>query len=260
KFSSIAWKGNEGFYYSSYDKPKGSELSAKTQYHKLYYHKLGTPQHADVLVFGGEQTPRRYVNAYLTEDERFLVVIAATSTTGNELYVHDLHDPTGKLVQVVDNFDNNHYVVANTGSRLLIHTNLGAPNNRIVEVDFANPSPQHWKDLIPETENVMEVSTGGHKLFAHYMVDVKTQVKQYDMNGRMDRGIALPGMGTAAGFSGKQDDKEIYYSFTSFTSPTTIFRYDIATGESTLYEQPDVDFNPDDYETKQVFYQSKDGT
>ncbi len=260
KFSSIAWKGNEGFYYSSYDKPKGSELSAKTQYHKLYYHKLGTPQRADVLVFGGEQTPRRYVNAYLTEDERFLVVIAATSTTGNELYVQDLHNPSGKLVQVVDNFENNHYVVANTGSRLLIHTNLGAPNNRIVEVDFANPSPQHWKDLIPETENVMEVSTGGGKLFAHYMVDVKTQVKQYNMNGRMEREIALPGMGTAAGFSGKQDEKQIYYSFTSFTYPTTIFRYDIATGGSTLYEKPNVDFSPDDYETKQVFYASKDGT
>lgn len=260
KFSAIAWKGTDGFYYSSYDKPKGSELSAKTQYHKLYYHKLGTPQDEDKLIFGGERTPRRYVGAYLTEDERFLVVSAATSTTGNELYVQDLSDPAGKLVQVVNNFDNDHYVLANVGSRLLIHTNLHAPNNRIVAAEFSSPDPSSWQDVIPETENVMQASTGGGKIFTHYMVDVKTQVKQYNMNGKLEREIALPGMGTADGFSAKQDEREVYYSFTSFTYPTTIFRYDIATGKSTLYEKPDVDFNPDDYETKQVFYESKDGT
>jgi prolyl oligopeptidase len=260
KFSGIAWKGNDGFYYSSYDKPTGSELSAKTQYHKLFYHKLGTSQDQDELIFGGEQTPRRYVSAYLTEDERFFVVSAATSTTGNELYVQDLNDPNGKLVKVVDNFDNDHYILANTGDRLLIHTNLNAPNSRIVEADFNNPGPQSWEDVIPETENVMKATTGGGKIFTHYMVDVKAQVKQYDMNGKMERTVTLPGMGTVDGFSAKQHEKEVYYSFTSFTYPTTIFRYDIATGESTLYEKPKVDFNPDDYETKQVFYESKDGT
>jgi prolyl oligopeptidase len=260
KFSGIAWKGNDGFYYSSYDKPTGSELSAKTQYHKLFYHKLGTSQDEDELIFGGEQTPRRYVGAYLTEDERFLVVSAATSTTGNELYVQDLNDPNGKLIKVVDNFDNDHYVLANSGDRLLIHTNLNAPNSRIVEADFNNPGPQSWEDLIPETENVMKATTGGGKIFTHYMVDVKAQVKQYDMNGKMERTVTLPGMGTVDGFSAKQHEKEVYYSFTSFTYPTTIFRYDIATGKSTLYEKPKVDFNPDDYETKQVFYESKDGT
>lgn len=260
KFSGIAWRGKEGFYYSSYDKPTGSELSAKTQFHKLFFHKLGTRQEEDELIFGGENTPRRYIGAYLTEDERFLVVTAATSTTGNELYVQDLSDPQGKLIQMVDNFDNEHHVVANDGSRLLIHTNLNAPNNRIVEVDFANPSSDYWKDIIPETKNVMTASTGGRKIFATYMVDVKTQVKQYDMNGRLDREVELPGMGTANGFSAKEDEKDLYYSFTSFTYPSTIFRYDIATGRSTVYEKPKVDFDPDDYETRQVFYASKDGT
>lgn len=260
KFSSIAWRGNDGFYYSSYDKPKGSELSAKTQYHKLYYHKLGTAQHDDKLIFGGEKTPRRYVGAYLTEDERFLVVTAATSTTGNELYVQDLNDPNGKLVNVVNNFENEHFVLTNEGSRLIIHTNLNAPNNRLVAVDFSKPGPENWKDIVPETENVMTATTGGGKLFTHYMVDVKTQVKQYDMKGKLERDVTLPGMGTAEGFTGKLNEKDLYYSFTSFTYPTTIFTYNIDTGKSALYEKPKVDFNPEDYETRQVFYESKDGT
>jgi prolyl oligopeptidase len=260
KFSGIAWKGNEGFYYSSYDKPKGSELSAKTQHHKLYYHKLGTPQKQDKLIFGGEQTPRRYVFASLTEDERFLVVSAATSTTGNELYIQDLNSPNSKLIPVVSNFDNEHYVLANEGNKLFIHTNLNAPNNKIVVTDFSDPSPGNWKDFIPETKDVMTASTAGGKIFTNYMVDVKTAVKQYAMNGKLEREIELPGIGSANGFGGKIDEKEIYYSFTSFTYPTTIFKYDIATGKSFLYEKPKVDFNPADYETKQVFYTSKDGT
>lgn len=260
KFSGIAWKGNEGFYYSRYDKPKGSELSAKTQFHKLFYHKLGTLQDQDQLIFGGEDNPRRYVGGYLTEDERFLVITAATSTTGNELYFQDLHDPKGSLVRVVNNFNNDHYVLASEGSRLLIHTNLDAPNNRIVGVDISNPAPDQWKDIIPETENVMTAGTGGGKIFTNYMVNVKTQIKQFNMQGGLEREVTLPAIGTASGFSAKQHEKKIYYSFTSFTYPTTIFQYDMATGESTLYEKPEVDFNPASYETKQVFYESKDGT
>ena len=260
KFSGIAWRGNEGFYYSSYEKPKGSELSARTQHHKLFFHKLGTAQSEDELIFGGEQTPRRYIGGYLTEDERFLVITAAMSTTGNELYVQDLGNPKSKLLKVVDNFDNDHYLLDNDGTRLIIHTNLNAPNNRVVEVDVRNPGPENWKDIIPETEHVMNAKTAGAKIFADYMVDVKTQVKQFDLRGKLEREVELPGMGTADGFNGKRHEKEVYYSFTSFTYPTTIFRYDIARGKSTLYEKPDVDFNPDDYETRQVFYESKDGT
>jgi prolyl oligopeptidase len=260
KFSGLAWKGTQGFYYSSYDKPKGSQLSAKTQFHKLYYHKLGTPQKQDQLIFGGEETPRRYVGGYLTEDERFLVIQAATSTTGNELYIQDLSDPNSKLVNLVSNFTNDHSVVANEGSRLLIHTNLNAPNNRVVEVDSNNPSPENWRDIIPETEYVLNAGTGGGKIFANYMVDVKTQIKQYDLHGKFEREVHLPGIGTVNNFTAKQDEKEVYFAFASFTVPSTIFRYNIETGESALYEKPKVDFNPDNYETKQVFYTSKDGT
>jgi prolyl oligopeptidase len=212
------------------------------------------------LIFGGATTPRRYINAYLTEDERFLVITAATSTTGNELYVQDLKDPNGKMVAVVNNFDNDHYVMDNQGTRLLIHTNLDAPNNRIVEVDFSKPTPENWKDLIPQAENVMNANTAGGKIFTNVLVDVKTQIKQYDMSGKLEREVELPGIGSANGFGGKIDDKEIYYSFTSFTYPSTIFKYNIASGKSDLYKKPEVDFNPDDYETKQVFYTSKDGT
>lgn len=260
KFSAISWRGNDGFYYSSYDKPKGSELSAKTQHHKLYYHKLGTDQKSDKLVFGGEKTPRRYIGARLTEDERFLVISASTSTTGNELYVQDLADPSGKLIPIVSDFENDHTVIANSGSKLIVHTNYNAPNNRIVEIDPARPGKESWRDLIPETENVMNATTAGQKIFASYMVDVKTRVLQYSYSGKQEREVELPGIGTAGGFGGKKEDKAIYYVFTSFTYPTTIFHYDIGSGKSTLYEKPDVDFNPEDFETKQVFYTSKDGT
>ena len=260
KFSGIAWKGNDGFYFSTYEKPKGSQLSAKTQSHKLYYHKVGTPRSEDQLIFGNDADPRRYVGSYLTEDERFLIVTAATSTTGNELYIQDLSNPKGKLIPVVKNFDNDHFVLANEGTRLIIHTNLNAPNARLVETDFANPSPDNWKDLIPETANVMSASTAGGFIFADYTVDVKTQIKQYDMKGKLVREVALPGIGSAGGFGGRVTDKTLYYSFTSFTYPSTIFNYEIASGKSTLYRQPKVDFVPEDYETKQVFYTSKDGT
>ncbi|HTH58147.1 MAG TPA: prolyl oligopeptidase family serine peptidase [Cyclobacteriaceae bacterium] len=260
KFSGIAWKGNDGFYFSTYEKPKGSQLSAKTQNHKLYYHKVGTPRAQDKLIFGDDKNPRRYVGGYLTEDERFLVVTAANSTTGNELYIQDLKKPGSKLLTMVNNFDSNHGIIANDGDRLIIETNLKAPNSRVVEVNLAKPTPENWKDIIPETENVLNTSTGGNKIFAHYLVDVKTQVKQFDMKGKMERVVELPGIGTASGFGGKEGDKELYYSFTSFTYPSTTFKYDIASGKSALYEKPKVDFNPEDYETKQVFYKSKDST
>jgi len=261
KFTSIAWKGKEGFYYSSYDKPKGSELSAKTQLHKVYYHKLGTPQSHDELIFGGEKTPRRYVGAGLTEDERFLIISAATSTTGNELYVQDLRDPKGKLVTVVNNFDNDHNIVDNDGSALIIQTNLNAPNNRIVKVDFANPTPEHWQDIVPESEFALQgVSTAGKKMFANYLKDASTLIRQIDYNGKLEREVALPTIGSANGFGGRIGDKEVYYSFSSFTYPTSIFKYDIASGQSTLYQKPKVDFDPEAYETHQVFFESKDGT
>lgn len=260
KFSGLSWTGNDGFYYSSYDKPEGSALSARTQHHKLYYHKLGTSQKDDKLIFGGEENPRRYVGASVTDDERFLIVTAATSTTGNELYIRDLNDPKGTLITVVGDFNNNHDVIGNEGDRLFIETNRNAPNNKVVVADFSMPTPDHWKDLIPESEHVLSASSAGGKIFANYTVDVKSQISQYDLDGKMERNIELPGIGSAGGFGGRDKDRELYYTFTSFTYPPTIFKYDIASGRSDLYEKPQVDFIPEDYETKQVFYVSKDGT
>ncbi len=261
KFSGLAWKGNEGFYYSSYDKPKeGSQLSGLTQYHKLYFHKLGTAQKDDELIFGGENQKRRYIGAYLTEDQRFLVISAAESTSGNELYINDLSLENSKIIPVTEGFESDLFIVDNDGTRLLISTNYKAPNNRLVEVDASAPQAENWKDLIPETENVLSVNTGGGYIFASYMVDVKSQVIQYDYKGKKVREVELPSIGTSYGFGAKKEDTTLYYTFTSFTYPATIFKYDIKNGTSGLYWKPNIEFNPEDFETKQVFYKSKDGT
>jgi len=260
KFSGLSWKGNEGFFYSSYDKPEGSELSAKTQNHKLFYHKLNTPQSQDQLVFGGEETPRRYIFGGVTEDDRYLIISASVSTTGNELYYKDLRRANNPVKPLVSNFDNDHSVVDNIGSSLLIETNFDAPNGRLVKVDLSKPSIRNWKDVIPESEYVLSVSNGGGYLFANYMVDVKSEVFQYTYEGKRLRKIELPGIGTTGGFSAKKDDSTLYYRFTSFTYPASSFRYNIETGNSELYWTPEIDFNPEAYTTEQVFYKSKDGT
>jgi prolyl oligopeptidase len=259
KFSSLAWKGNEGFYYSSYDKPKaGSQLSGLTQYHKLYFHKLGTPQSEDKLIFGGEATPRRYIGASITEDGKYLSITAANSTTGNELYFQDLSN-NGPIVNVVNNFESESYILDNKGTRLFIFTNLKSPNNKIVTVEASKPTPENWKDLIKETANVLNANTGGGKIFANYLKDATSLVMQYDMEGKLERNITLPGVGTASGFRSKKVEKELYYSFTSYVYPTTIFKYDISSGKSELYKKSGVQFDPTKFESKQVFYKSKDG-
>ena len=261
KFSGLSWKGNEGFYYSSYDKVKdASALSAKTQLHKLYYHKMGTPQSQDELVFGGEQQPNRYIGGFVTQDDNYLVVSAAQNTSGNQLYIKDLRDAKSEFVLVEGDYFSRTNYVDNTGSKFYFSTNVGAPNYRVVTADAKSPTQKNWVDLIPETENVLSANTGGGKIFASYLVDAKTQVKQYDMNGKMEREIELPGIGSANGFGAKKEDKSFYYTFTSFVYPSTIFKYDIASGKSTLYRQTDIDFDPNMFETKQVFYTSKDGT
>ena len=260
KFTGIAWQGNEGFYYSSYEKPEGSELSQITQEHRLFYHKLGTDQAEDQLIFGGEGQVRRYIGGYLTEDERYLVITASKSTTGNELYIKDLSDPKNPIIPIVADFEGEHYVLDNDGSTLFIHTNHMAPNNRIVKVDANNPEITNWEDLIAENNMVMSATTAGMRIFAFYLEDAKTKVVQYNRDGSKERDIELPGIGTATGFGGLEDDSEVYYSFTSFTSPNSIYKYSIKEGASVLYERPDIDFDPDNFETKQVFYTSKDGT
>lgn len=261
KFSGLAWKGNEGFYYSSYDKPKeGSQLSGLTQHHKLYFHKIGTQQKDDKLIFGGEENKRRYIGADLTEDQRFLVITAAESTTGNELYIQDLSKTGSPIVKVVNNFKADHTVIASEDNKLYIHTNLNAPNYKIVTVDASNPAPENWKDLIPETENVLTAGTGGGRIFADYLKDATSMVMQYDMEGNLERTVTLPGIGSASGFNAKKTEKELYYTFTSYIYPPTIYRYIIASGQSVEYKKAGVEFDPSRFESKQIFYTSKDGT
>lgn len=259
KFSGVSWKGNEGFYYSSYDKPKGSELSAKTDQHKLYFHKLGTPQKEDVVVFGLDQK-RRYVGGYVTEDNRFLVITAANSTYGNELYVQDLTKQNAPIITIVDNFNSDNTIIENDGEKLFIDTDLNAPNKRIVTVDVNNPKPENWKDFIPETENVLSTTTGGGYFFANYMKDAISVIKQYDYSGKFIREIKLPGVGTAGGFGSKKAEKTLYYSFTNYTTPGSIFAFEPISGKSEVYQKPKVDFKSEEYVSIQVFYTSKDGT
>ncbi|AEH00769.1 prolyl oligopeptidase family protein [Lacinutrix sp. 5H-3-7-4] len=261
KFSGMSWYKNEGFYYSSYDKPKGSELSAKTDQHKMYYHKLGTPQKEDKLVFGNTpEEKHRYVYGGVTEDDRYLLISPKTSTSGNKLYIKDLENPNKPLVEILGNTNSDTYLIENEGSKLFLVTNLNAPNKKIVTVDAANPTPENWKDFIPETENVLSPSTAGGYFFAEYMVDAVSKVMQYDYNGKIVREVKLPGVGSAGGFGAKKEEKELYYSFTNYVTPGSIYKYNIEAGTSELFRKPTIDFNPEDYESNQVFYTSKDGT
>jgi prolyl oligopeptidase len=259
KFSGISWQENEGFYYSSYEKPGGSELTAVTDHHRLYYHKLGTKQSLDKLVFGSDKI-RRYVNGNVTEDGRYLVVTASVLTSGNELYIKDLRDPGKGFTPVVDNFENEHRIIYNEGSKLFIVTNLDAPNSKIVTVDASDPRKENWTDFIPEKDNVMDPAAGSGYFFINYTVDAISRVKQYDMKGKLVREIALPGIGSASGFYGRKKEKELYYMFTNYTIPPTIYKLDPETGNSEIWKKPSVKFSGDDYESVQVFYNSKDGT
>lgn len=260
KFSGIAWKGNEGFFYSSYYKPKGSELSAKTDQHKLYYHKLGTKQSEDKVIFGADaKNKRRYVGASVTEDGRYLVVSAANSTYGNELYIADLKKKDLSFITILDDMKSDAYVMDSDKKKLYIVTDRDAPNMRLVVTSFKNPTPDTWKDVIPETENVLSVSTGAGYIFASYMKDALSLIKQYDFAGKLIREVALPGIGTASGFGAKKNWKDIYYSFQNYHTPGSTYKYDAETGKSTLYWTPKIDFDKDAYESKQVFYTSKDG-
>jgi prolyl oligopeptidase len=259
KFSGISWKGNEGFFYSSYDKPsKGSELSAMTNQHKLFYHKLGTKQSEDLLIFGGSEKPRRYIGGYVTEDERFLIISAATSTNGNELYVKDLGEIDGKITNLVADFNNNNDVVHSEGNTLYILTDMGAPNMRLVKTEYLKDKGfSEWSNVIPETKMPLSISTGAGKFFASYMKDACTQLLQYNINGTLEREIALPGKGTAGGLSGKWEENTLYYTFTSYIYPPTIFSYNVSDGASNLFKKAGVLFDPSQYESIQVFYENE---
>ncbi|MCF6434492.1 prolyl oligopeptidase family serine peptidase [Pseudoalteromonas sp. MMG022] len=261
KFSGISWRGNTGFYYASYDKPTGSELSAKTDQHKLYFHDLAKPQSSDTLVFGGTaEQKHRYVGSDVTDDGRYLLVSAAISTSGNKLFIQDLNNPDGKLQAILAEDNSDTYLLESDGQWLYFVTNLDAPNKRVVKVNPQKPEPEHWQDFIAQTDHVLTASSAGGYIFAHYMVDAISAVKQYDMQGKLVRDIALPGAGSANGFTGNKEDKTIYYAFSNYNTPSTSFSFDVESGKSTVYQKPKINFNSDDYVSEQVFYTSKDGT
>ncbi len=261
KFSGLSWKGNEGFYYSSYDKPEGSELSAKTDQHKVYFHKLGTEQSADQIIYGNRPGEKhRYSGVRLTEDQRYLILSARNSTSGNKLFIQDLEDPNGLMVPILEDTESDTYIIDNIGSKLYLVTNRNAPNTKIVTVDAEQPTPDKWVDFIPETENVLTPNSGGGYFFAEYMVDAISKVLQYDADGKLVREVKLPGVGSAGGFGGKKEEKELYFSFTNYKTPRSTYKYNVETGEYAQYWKPDIDFDPEQYESSQVFYTSKDGT
>ena len=260
KFSGVSWKANNGFYYSSYDKPDGSELSEKTDQHKLYYHELGTYQSEDKLIYGGNENEKnRYVRGYVTSDNRFLVIDAAKKTTGNKLLIKDL-TTNSKLKTIVGNYDSNTYLMDNIGSKLFLVTDYSAPNKKIVTVDIKNPSQENWKDFIPESKFVLSASKCGDYLFASYMIDAISKVYQYDYSGKLVREIKLPGIGRASGFNGKKDQNSLYFNFSNYYTPNTSYKLDLISGKYDEYWKPLIDFDSSNYESKQIFYNSKDGT
>lgn len=261
KFSGISWYKDEGFYYSSYDKPKGSVLSSKTDQHKLFYHKIGTNQSDDLLIYGmAKDQKNRYINASVTDDDRYLIISASISTSGNKLLFKDLVKPDSDFVSIIDNYNSDSYLLDNVGSTFYVVTNLDAPNQKIVSFEADAPDQMNWNDIIPEREHVLNPSSVGGYFFAEYMVDAISRVEQYDYQGNFIRNLKLPGIGSVNGFGGKRSDKIDFYSFTNYKTPPSIFSIDVETGVSKLYWQPKIDFNPNDYESKQVFYNSSDGT
>ncbi|TKC12419.1 S9 family peptidase [Pedobacter polaris] len=261
KFSGARWKG-DGFYYSRYDEPKkGMELSGANKFQKVYYHKLGDLQKDDQLIFEDKTNPNLYFGADVTEDEHFLTLYASAGTSGNALYYQDLTDPNGKINLLVKGFENNHSVINNIGDKLLINTDLDAPNKQVVLIDPKNSDPKNWQKIILESKLALEgASTGGGFLWASYLKDASTNIVQFDLSGKKIKEVKLPDIGTVGGFGGYKDDTEFFYSFTNFTTPGTIYRYDIKKGESSLFKKSELKFDTENYETKQVFYPSKDGT
>ncbi|MFD1870961.1 prolyl oligopeptidase family serine peptidase [Hymenobacter bucti] len=265
KVSDISWAG-KGFYYSGYDAPRAGEnsLAGKNEYHKVYYHKLGTLQAADKLVYEDKTKALGFRIAGVTEDERFLFLsLTDSKADGNQLLVRDLTDAkqasAWTTVQASYEFDTS--VIGNVGGELLVYTNDHAPNYKVVRIDPKYPQPASWKTVIPEAKEKLEgISQAAGFLLATYLHDASSQVKVYGEDGKYKYDVELPAIGTAAGFGGRRTDKDLYYAFTSFTYPTTIYKYDPATNQSIVFKAPKVDVKPEDYLTTQVFYASKDGT
>lgn len=266
KFSGASWH-KDGFYYARYAEPaKGTEFSGKNEFHQIWYHKLNTPQSEDKLIYENKEFPLRYYGTQVTEDERYLFLYISQGTYGTEIMYKDLTKPDMPFQLLFKGFEYEYGVIENEGSVIFVSTNHGAPNNHVVSLDLSKfnasqPVNSQWKILIPEKESLLEsASSAGGKLFIKYLENVSSHIYQYAYNGTLESEIKLPAPGTASGFGGYKDDKEVFYTFTSFTYPPTIYRYDITTSKSDLFRKSNVKFNPEDYTTEQIFYNSKDGT
>ena len=261
KFSGISWKNNDGFFYSSYDKPEGSELSEMTDNHKLYYHKLNTDQNQDKLIFGGKSTDKyRYVSSSVSEDNKYLFITASNLTDGNKLFAMNLTKDSNKIEVVSDDETTDDYVIETDGNTFYILTNSNAPNKKLVRTKYNRLNQKYWIDVIPETENVLNISVGGGSFFAEYYLDAISDLSQYDYNGKLIRKLDLPGLGSFSGLWGKKEQKELYFSFSNYYIPTSIYSYNPEKGDSSLFWKPDIRFNSSEYISKQIFYESKDGT
>ena len=261
KFSGASWKGNDGFYYSNYERTKnGNVLSAKNDNQKLYYHKLGTPQSDDKLVYGDDAHPVRYIWGYLSENEKWLIMGAANETYGNSMSVQDLTKPGSPIVQIVTDMKNSQSIVDVDDNYFYIQTDKDAPTSKLVAAPVADPKQANWKTIVDAKPEVLSASAVGGSIFCSYLKDAVNKVYQYDRTGKQIREVQLPGLGTTGGFSGKVDEKETYFVFTSYVNPATIYKMDLASGKTEVYKESKVQFKPADFESKQVFYTSKDGT
>jgi prolyl oligopeptidase len=264
KFSGAAFtKDARGFFYSRYDEPKaGSALRDTNYYQKLYFHKLGTPQSADELIYKRDDQKEWGFGGAVTDDGHYLILYVSVGTDPrNRVYYKDLTKPASPVVPLMDKMDAAYNFVDNDGPVFWFVTNQGATLSRLVEVELNHPEPEHWKTIVPESADKLEfASMVDHKFIASYLKDAHTEVKVFDRSGKFLRTVELPGIGTAGGFGGRREQRYTFYSYTSYATPATIYRYDVATGKSTVFRQPKVKFHPEDYETRQVFYSSKDGT
>ncbi len=263
KFSGASWsKDGKGFYYSRYDEPKGTALRDTNYFQKLYYHKLGTEQSEDKLIYERPDNKELGFGGAVTNDGHYLVIVVWQGTSPkNRLYYKDLTKPDSEVVKLLDDFDAEYRFIDNDGPVFWIRTDLDAPRGRMIAIDTRHPEKTNWKTVVAQSADKLEEANVVDNLFLlSYLKDAKTEVRVYDLKGKFVRNVDLPGIGTAAGFGGKRTDKETFYSFTSFVSPTTIYRYDPQSGKSSIFKQPKVDFDATKYETKQVFYHSKDGT
>ena len=261
KFSNAAWLG-DGFFYSGYEKPAaGQELTAKNEFQKIFYHRLGDPQEKDQLVYEDKQHPLRYFGVAATELEEYAFLSVSEGTSGTELYWKDLKKKGAPFELLIKGFDNDSAPIDNVGDKFLVYTNMDAPNFKVVSIDPKKPAKENWQTVIPEKPEVLSwANAAGGRLFCGYLEDANTKVYQHGFNGKLVREIGLPALGTADGFEGWRDDTTLFYTFTSFTFPPAIYKYDIAGGKSDVFRTAEVKFTPGDYEVKQVFYESKDKT